>query len=323
MFTRVPTFIPTSSANNETRNTTVKSRSVETEEVTRIAATREPVLRRIRKRTKTTRKRLPTKNSEVNVGNRLPVIGKNSNRVSAEENLPTPSYQRESRKSKIMAKNCAKSAMLLSPVVTRRTLARERSEMCGRKMDEQAADSPVNDVEQSDKMITEESYIIDAEMLTHARLYKRNRRKFIEDNHYDIQTKRHARNDCGDLETRKTVGNNKAKAISSSNRFHRYEVEGARPFRSKIPVRFPEIQENKRNLQGTFPQVLSKPDISLPPIDDDWKNTRQASNSEQVTQSIQDCRNMLEKDFQRLGKNLENTFKLLHRYIEGTASSVE
>ena len=315
MFTRVPTFIPTSSANNEARNTTVKK------EVTHIAERQEPASRRIRKRTKTTRKRLPTKNSEVNVWNQLPVIDKNSNEVFAEENSPTPSYfMRESRKSKIMENNGAKSAMLSSSVVTRRGLVRERSEMsAGSKMMEDLAR---NDVEHSDK-ITEESYIINAEMLTHARLHKRNRRKFSEDNHYDIQTKRHANNDCGELEARKTLENSKTKSQSSLNKLHRCEVKGARPFRSKIPVRFPEIQENKRNLQWTFPQVLPKPDISLPPINDDRKNLRHANSSEQVTQSIQDCRNMLEKDFQRLGKNLENTFKLLHRYIEGTGSSVE
>lgn len=104
--------------------------------------------------------------------------------------------------------------------------------------------------------------------------------------------------------------------VQTNSNAHESSKKRERYFKSKIPIRFPEIRENKRvnpkkkNIHRKNEQTDT---IFLPVIK---VKSSKSSGDGAMTQSIADCQNMIKKDFKRLGENLESTFKLLQRYIE-------
>lgn len=331
MFTRVPTFIPTSSipttSTDQSRNVKEKTRTEKAK--TTYIKTQEPASRR-RKRTIKLRKRLATKKSEDSgyVGDMLPIINQNTEEDSKIQTLQTPSHHPESRNTKLTDMSRATTPEVLLPYTMTEIKKNKCEKNDSRLLKQLHEHSPTSETGRRNDEITEQEMILrqGTEMLTQPRLHKRNGRKITEDmTHHDIKTKRHAKNEFANLEGSESMGNvnitTKSKPVMNRlDRLHRHEVDGAN-FRSKIPVRFPGIQANKRhNSNIKMNEAPMKLEHSLPPIYN-VNYQKMTDNSGQVTQSILDYQNKLEKDFQRLGENLENTFKLLHRYIACSSST--
>ena len=324
MFTRVPTFIPTSPVSKETRKVNIKARNgtVETSCIT----TQEPNTRR-RKRTNTLRKRSQTRKSEDvgHVYDQLPLIYQNTS-----IDIPAPISETSTNLWELngtgLNDSRTKSPLILS-LHTTKTKERSNGKIKNdAKIVEQQEHLPGKNMYGTarEKINTDVTVSQESEMLTHPRLHKRIRRKFTEETH-KIHTRSYANHDLKNVTNREvvrsvTISTKSKSATNRLDRLRRREIEGTKNFQSKIPVRFPAIQENKRYSSNESEKVSSNSVISLPSICDE-SYPKMADNSGQVRQSILNYKNKLEKDFQRLGENLENTFKMLNQYIERSTRS--
>ena len=325
MFTRIPTFIATESV--ETVDEQPGRRKEAKNSTYGIGQGR-------RKRAKATRKRIASKNTENNNFGQLPVISGRDSRARAHV-LQTPTHFHKFRHSKVFESRTA------SPYTTPTTPAQKEriiSEL-NRKVRKTSEYSEPMTIGSMSGMETELSPKEVKMPLTQPIMYTRNRRKpvdDIQDTQVKKQTKKwfHTREDhnvdnitsttleCVNenvLDTDSIIGTPLPSDIQSSLKspgIHHYDSEVSKSFKSKIPVRFPDIQENKRYVEGRAKYNGNKHTTQLPPIVGVNSSKTQFDNPGHVTQSILDYQSIVEQDFKRLGENLENTFKLLQQYIK-------
>ncbi|CAB3998348.1 Hypothetical predicted protein [Paramuricea clavata] len=322
MFTRIPTFIPTESLE------TVNEQSSRKE----VKKATYSVGQGRRKRAKAIRKRISTKKD--NHCEELPVISGRESRARA-HTLQTPTHFHKLRNSKLF------ESRTTSPYTTPVQKTRINSELNRRvrRITEHSDPMTVGDILSMGMDLTHD----ETEPLTHPTVHTRNRRKLTDDTQ-DTQVKKQAKkwlhtqvdNNMDTNNTSRTIERvtSRSESItdtesslrtplqldiqsslrSSSAHFHDNEV--SKIFKSKIPVRFPDIQENRRyTAESKVKYSPSKLTTHLPQIVGVNSSKNLPDNSERVTQSILDYQSIVEQDFKRLGENLESTFKLLQQYI--------
>jgi hypothetical protein len=326
MFTRIPTFIPTASV--ETVNEQPSRRKEAKNSTYGVGQGR-------RKRAKATRKRIAGKNTESNSFGQLPVISGRDSRART-HTLQTPTHFHKLRNSKVFQSRTA------SPYTTPTTPAQKEriiSELNRkvRSISEYEDSMMLGSMSAMETELTQEQSKL---LLTQPTMYTRNRRKPIDDIH-DTQVKKqakrwvHAREDSNVdynntsttlervvenlTDTESIIGTPLPSEIQSSlksSSIHHYDNEVSKSFKSKIPVRFPDIQENKRYTESKAKYNGNKLTTHLPPIVSVKSSKSTLDSPGNVTQSILDYQSIVEQDFKRLGENLENTFKLLQQYIK-------
>lgn len=324
MFTRIPTFIPTVSL--ESSNKQPKPTKDEKKANYGIGQGR-------RKRAKAIRKRTATKNVEESRCEELPAISDRHGRTRS-NTLQTPSHCHKLRNNKLFESRIA------SPYTTPSHKAKIISELnrkAGRLPDRS---KPKRDIVSMETELSHE----ERDVLTHPTMHTRNRRKLNDDIH-DLQVKKQAKtwlynqghnnmdNTSRTLE-RGVVSRNESTTDNESllktplltdtrPSTHHNDHEMSKNFKSKIPVRFPEIHENKRYVESRMKYSPNKLTTPLPPIANDNSTKIPPNTSGYVPKSIMDYQNIVKQDFQRLGEDLENTFKLLQQYIKCNANMHE
>ena len=326
MFTRIPTFIATESVEtvDEQQNRRKEAKS-----------TTYGIGQGRRKRAKAARKRIAGKNTENNNFGQLPVISGRDSRARV-HTLQTPTHFNKFRHGKVFESRTA------SPYTTPTTPAQKEriiSEL-NRKVRKTSEYSEPMTVGSMSGMETELSQKELTMPLTQPIMYTRNRKKpvdDIQDTQVKKQTKKwlHAREDdnvdnitsatleCVNenvLDTDSKIGTpllpSDIQSSLKSPSIHHYDSEVSKSFKSKIPVRFPDIPENKRYVESRAKYNGNKHTTQLPPIVGVNSSKALLDNPGYVTQSILDYQSIVEQDFKRLGENLENTFKLLQQYIK-------
>ena len=325
MFTRIPTFIPTESAE------TVDEQPIRRKEA---QGTTYGFGQGRRKRAKAARKRITGKNTENNNFGQLPVISGRDSRARA-HTLQTPTHFHKFRHSKVFESRTA------SPYTTPTTPAQKERIISKlnkrvRKTSEYSEPMTVGSMSGMETELSQKELTMP---LTQPIMYTRNKNKpvdDIQDTQVKKQTKKwlHTSEDdnannitsttleCVNenvLDTDSIIGTQLPSDIQSSLKspsIHHYDCEGSKSFKSKIPVRFPDIQENKRYVESRAKDNGKKHTTQLPPIVGVNSSKALFDNAGHVTQSILDYQSIVEQDFKRLGENLENTFKLLQQYIK-------
>lgn len=313
MFTRIPTFIPTNSL--ETVNEQPNAKKAE------VKRTPYGIAQGRRKRVKAIQKRIATKQAEYNHCEEVPVISGRDSRSRA-HTLLTPSHFHKLRNSKLF------ETRTTSPYTTPVQKAKIISKL-NKKVGRLSEYSETTKPEGILHMETD---------LTQPTVHTRNRK--LNDDIHNTQMKKQANkwlvtnmdsNPSTSLERivirsesiqeteslLKTPLPRDTQSSSRTLRSHYQDGEAGKNFKSKIPVRFPDIHENKRNTEGKLKNNSTKLATYLPPI---MQNVHTRKNSPvktgHVPQSILDYQSVVEQDFKRLGENLENTFKLLQQYIK-------
>lgn len=316
MFTRIPTFIPTESL--ETVNEQPSRKEVKKATYS-IGQGR-------RKRAKAIRKRIATKKDKH--CEELPVISCRESRARA-HTLQTPTHFHKLRNSKLF------ESRTTSPYTTPVQKTKINSELNRRvrRITEHSNPMTVGDILSMGMDLTHE----EKEPLTHPTVHTRNRRKLADDMQ-DTQVKKQAKkwlhtqvdNNMDTNNTSRTMERvtSRNESITDTESLIRTPLqfdiqsslrsdnEVSKMFKSKIPIRFPDIQENRRYIsESKVKHSPSKLTTHLPQIVGLNSSKNLSDNSERVTQSILDYQSIVEQDFKRLGENLENTFKLLQQYI--------
>ena len=319
MFTRIPTFIPTESL--ETVNEQPRSKRETTKATYGNGQGR-------RRRAKTIRKRTSSKNIEDSHCEELPVIPGRESRAG-EHKLQTPTHFHKLKKTKLFE---SRTTFPYTTHGQKERIITEINKKQGRTFDTMKGS-------RNSGMETELNNE-EADIITHPTVHTRNRRKINDDfqnghsnkhvktwfhnqvsNNMDYYPSRtneriHSRNESiTDVESVRTpLPLDTQTSFRSLSTNHNDEV--AKNFKSKIPIRFPDIQENKRYTESRTKDSPNKLNTTFPPIICANSSKTSSKSTGHVAQSIMDYQGMIEQDFKRLGENLENTFKLLQQYIK-------
>ena len=323
MFTRIPTFIPTVSL--ESSNEQPRPTKNEKKANYGIGEGR-------RKRTKAIRKRIATKKVDESRCEELPVISDRHGRTRA-STLQTSSHYHKLRNNKIFESRIA------SPYTTPSHKAKIISELNRKAERLPDYSEPKKD---GDVVSMKTEFPHEEDVLTHATMHTRNRRKLNDDIH-DILVKKQAKNwasnqadnnmdnssrtlERGVVSRNESTTENESllktplltdtRPLSRTPNTHHNDHEMNKNFKSKIPVRFPEIHENKRYVESRMKYSPNKLTTQLPPIANDNGSKIPPNTTGHVPKSIMDYQSIVKQDFQRLGEDLENTFKLLQQYIK-------
>ena len=325
MFTRIPTFIPTESLETVDEGSPRKEAKKATYSIGQGR----------RKRAKAIRKRIAAKKAENNHCGELPAISGRESRARA-DTLQTATHFHKLRNSKVF--ECRTTPPYTTPVQKEKIIS-ELSRKA-RRISEYSDPMTVGSILNMETRLTHE----EAEPFTHPTMYVRNRRKPVDDIQ-NTQVKKQAKNwlhakENSTIDTSKTfegvVSRNESitdteslirtpfptdiQSSLKSSSMHQHDNEVSRNFKSKIPVRFPDIQENKRYVESRVKYTPTKLTTQLPPIISVNGGKNPSENPGHVPQSILDYQSIVEQDFKRLGENLENTFKLLQQYIKCNTS---
>ena len=327
MFTRMPTFIPTVSLESSNEQPTKDEKK----------AAYDGIGQARRKRTKATRKRIAAKQVDESRCGELPVISDRHGRTRG-NTLQTPSHRHKLRNNKLFESRIA------SPYTTPSQKAKIISEL-----NRKAGKLPGYWEPKEDGAIAGMETELPCEerddVLTHPTMHTRNRRKLNDDIHNMLVNKQakkwmHNRGDNNNDNTSsralgsRVVSRNDSttdteslmktplladiRPLSRTPNTHDHET--SKNFKSKIPIRFPEIHENKRFAESRMKHSHNQLTTPLPPIANENGCKLSSDSTGNVTKSIMDYQSIVKQDFQRLGEDLENTFKLLQQYIKCNAN---
>ena len=321
MFTRIPTFIPSEGLE-----------AVNEQPIPRKEAKKSSygVGQARRKRTKAIRKRVGVKKPDDDHCEELPVI---SGRDSRTHKLQTPTRFSKLRSSKLFE---SRTPAPYSPPFQREEVNSELSRRV-RKTSEHSNPKTAGAVSSIGKGLSDER-----EMFTYPTVHTRSRRKLTDDAH-DTRVKKQAKQwpynqeEATRMDTSSKIleysplskgegassGESRTPSLIENQlpfkgpRQNPHESDVSKSFKSKIPVRFPEIQENKGFQESRVKYSPNKQSTTLPPIVNPNCSKGSPDQPGHVTKAtLYDYQNIVEQDFKRLGENLENTFRLLQQYIK-------